>query len=639
MSLLVELPAGLPWVAVDTETSGLHPDDGARVACVSLTWPERDEVSVTSEDTMYPRLVTKAFPFDQGVRDKIPNPQLGLDLFGSEDDVNLGRDEWYELLEWLYHQALVFQNAKYDLHMLRVGTRHWSGHDLVHAFHWDTMLAGGILDPLEPRGLDAMATRLGFGGKEGLTGVQDWLRANCKRLGIPWERAKHRYDLVPWDIIEHYVATDTEKTAQVYMHQQERLSWGDEEAHQLTRIEKDFDLTRALYAMEVRGIKYDDEKSMLAARKLEAEADAIEKRMPFPANGTGAMNYFINKLKLSTERSSEKTNRPTLDEEQVRAWVKQDVPWAAEYAQVTKYRRAVSMWYRGYPEKIGHDGRLRTTFRQGHVKSGRMSVERVQLQALPKKDKNIDGIPGVRELILAEDGCGLWNLDLSQAELRVASHYAQCQNMLRQLAEGQDIHSNTTRQVLKVGDDNPHWKEKRDIAKRLTFGGIFMVGPDTFQGTLSKLADIHLPIAECQELIWGWRNMYPEFGVAYRRAEQKMNTDGFVRLLPNTPLEELSYLGPRDWPRTGWNRMVQGSLALAFGYWLGEIEKRWPGYMILTVHDSVVMEAPLDEGQPVAEEIAAFGAEFMTDIFGIEMKVDIDGWTPETKAIVEAAAA
>jgi hypothetical protein len=119
-----------------------------------------------------------------------------------------------------------------------------------------------------------------------------------------------------------------------------------------------------------------------------------------------------------------------------------------------------------------------------------MSAERVQLQALPKADKYRDivtgkrlpiyeGIPDVRDLLVPKEGHGLWNLDLSQAELRVASIYARCEEMLRELGEGQDIHSNNTRTVLKVPEDAPDWKLKRDIAKRLTFGGIFQIGPQS----------------------------------------------------------------------------------------------------------------------------------------------------------------
>lgn len=611
----LDLPVTTPaWVSVDTETSGLHPDDGARVACVSVTWPVFDGTG---------DLTTRAFPFDQGVRDKLPTSQLEFDFAGQGDDPNLDGDAWRELLEWLSQQSLlIYHNWKFDTHMLRAGTRHWKGLDLSHVPFWDTMLAQRQIDPTERAALDATMKRLGIGtGKQSLDAIKEWLKRN--------KYPTHRYDLAPWSLVRPYVATDTEDTAFLYLHQMDRLATGIDlwDATAVRRkINREFELALSLYRMEVRGIRYDDGASMEAADKLERMADELEAGMPFKCNPTEAHNYFFQKLKLDADRSSEKTGRPSLDEEQVRKWTKDGVPWASEYAQVTKYRRAVSMWYRGYPEKIGVDGRLRTTFRQGHVRSGRMSVERVQLQAIPKKDKNVEGIPGVRQLILAEEGFGLWNLDLSQAELRVATKYARCERMAEMLGRGVDLHGETTKQVLGVQPDAPDWKEKRDIAKRLTFGGIFQIGGKTFQGTLSKLADIHLPVEECYNLTNGWRRMYPEFGVAYRKADQMASQKGYVRLLPNTRFEMRSYFSPRDFSNTGWNRIVQGSLAEAFGIWLAEIEKRWPGYAVLTIHDSVVLEAPLDEGDGVASEIADWGASFMTEVFDTEMKVDVDRW-------------
>lgn len=615
----LQLPTGLPWVSLDTETSGLFKDDGARVACVALT--HRDW--------------SIGLPFDQGVRDKMPNPQLGLDLFGDHaEDANLPVEDWQYLLRWLQDQTLVFQNAKFDLHMMRVGTRHWEGVDLLDQFHWDTMLASGILDPLHPRGLDATAIRLGIGAKTGLEALQGWL----KNRGFN----KYRYDLAPWDLVKVYVTGDTEMTDAIYEHQQARLAGGDiaheGECSVMDRIERSFNLMRALYRMEQRGIPYDDVQSEESAQVLDRVADAIEREMPFKCTPSGAKDWFLRKLGLTTDRFSTKTGAPTIDEQQVRKWIAEDIPWAKEYADVTKCRRAVSMWYRGYAEKIGVDGRLRTSFKQGDVKSGRMSVERVQLQALPKSDKYsavgsnerlpiFKDVPDVRKLIYPDEGFGLWNLDLSQAELRVAAHYSQCKNMLEQLANGIDSHGEVTKNVMRVQPDSPEWKAKRDIAKRLNFGGIFMIGGETFQATLAKLADLHLPLEECDDYVRGWRRMYPEFQVAYYKAMRKFESDGYVRLLPNTPYEERSwYNRERDYPRTAWNRMVQGSLAVAFGYWLGEIERRWPGYLILTVHDSVVLEAPLDEGDQLAAEVAAFGASLMTEIFGVMMKVDTDRW-------------
>lgn len=617
----LDLPVSPPaWVSVDTETSGLHPDDGARVACVSVTWPAFDGTG---------DLTTRAFPFDQGVRDKFPTSQLEFDFGGQGEDPNLTGYEWRELLEWLSIQRLlVCHNWKFDCMMLRTGTRHWPGLDLANVPFWDTMLAQRSIDPVERAALDATMKRLGLGSKRGVDAVKAWLKAN--------KFPPTRYDLAPWSLIEPYVTADTEMTALLHIHQKDRLATGIDLWDAVAvraKIERELEKTIALYGMEKRGIKYDDVASLEGAEELERMADEIEKTMPFACAPTEAHNYFYGKLKLPPALREKKVDGvkqwaevQTLDEEQVRQWKKDGVPWASEFSDVTKFRRAVSMWYRGYPEKIGADGRLRTVYRQVEVKSGRMSVERVQLQAIPKKDKNVTGIPGVRELIISEEGHGLWNLDLSQAELRVATKYSRCSMMAEMLSKGMDIHGETTKQVLNVQPGAPDWKEKRDIAKRLTFGGIFQIGGKTFRATLAKLADIHLPVEECYQYTNGWRRMYPEFGVAYKRADQMASRRGYVRLLPNTRYEIRSYFGPRDFSNTGWNRIVQGSLAEAFGMWLAETEKRWPGYLVLTVHDSLVLEAPLDEGDQVAAEIAASGAQMMTELFSTEMKVDVDRW-------------
>lgn len=614
---------GLPdhplFAVVDTETSGLHPDDGARVACVSVTFPRCDVGGWLWQDIV-PVLKTVAFPFDQGVRDKFEFQQFELGLFGEEEDPNLGENEWMALLSWLDRQDLIFHNATFDLKMMRAGTRHWRGMDLGHRFRWCTMMANRVLDPLHDVGLEVSCERLGLGAKQGVDALMSWL--------VSHKYPKRRYDLVPWSIAETYVKGDTEMTAALYLHQRLRIAEAPRAQREAwsSRVQEKFDLQNALYRMEQRGICYDEVASLEAADQLEAQAREIEKRMPFLATERGAKQYFFGELKLEPDRVTEKRGDPCLDEEQVRKFIKDGVLWASEYAEITKKRRAISMWYRGYPEKIGQDGRLRTTYKPTAVKSGRMSVERVQLQAIPKKDKNIEGVPGVRTLIHPDEGMGLWNLDLSQAELRVAAKYADCKQMLKMLAEGADLHAHTCRGTMQIQDDHPLWKEKRDIAKRLNFGGIFMIGWETFQATMSKLADIHLSEQECRKIVNAWRRMYPEFSIAYNKAQTQARKHKWVEVCRDSPYARKSWFGPRDWPNTGWNREVQGSLAEVFGVWLGQTEKRWPGYMVLTIHDSILMEAPLDEGDQIALEVAAYGAELFTDAFQIEMKVDVDRW-------------
>lgn len=594
-------------VAVDTETTGLHPDDGGRVACVALAWFE--------EGAEQAELKSLALPFDQGVRDKYPNPQLGL---FDQDDPNLSEQDWKQLLDWLAApgRRLVFHNAQFDVRMLAAGTRHWEGRQLVDRVWWDTMLAARELEPLEPVGLDETAKRVGFGGKDGKREIRAWLAAQKPAFPLG------RYDLAPWSLVEGYVAVDAEQTVLLARHQVRQV-----DAQSSESLKRRHELLRTLIKVEARGIPYDAAGSAAAAAELESRAAAIERLLPFKTKAQ-AERYFFDTCKVEPLRVSEKTGKPALDAELVREMVKRDIPWAAEWGQLVKLRNAVSMWYGGYSQKVGLDGRLRTEFKLTEVKTGRMSVARVNLQAIPKNDKGIEGVPTVRTFVVEppESGKTLWNLDYTQAELRVAAKYARCRRMLELLLEGADFHSITTEAVMGVSPDDPSFKYKRDIGKRLTFGSIFQIGPEAFQEQLEVLADVHLELEECQEIIWGWRGLYPEFGRVYAKAKRYVERRGYVNLLPGTEYKRRSWFHPqRDWPNTGWSRIVQGSLAEALQLWMVAVERRHPGVQILTVHDSLLLEVE-GEDEEIPADVARLGGELATELFKVPMSVEYGRW-------------
>jgi len=581
-------------VSLDTECSGLFADDGARVACVALAWEGG----------------SLALPFDQGRLDKLSN---GNQLERSLGEYNPNRSsfEWDLLCSVLREKRIVMHNAKYDLHMMAAGTRHFEGVDLSNQVIWDTMLASRVLEPRESAGLDACGARHGLGGKLGADEVAGWLKKN--RL------PKGRYDLVPWESVEPYVKADAELTYQLW-----RVQKGGEGAEtSQDELSRQFDLCRTLFRIERRGIAYDGLESIKCAEAMLRKADEIEASMPFKCDITAAKKYFFETAGLPPDRVTDK-GAPSLDREQVRDWVAAGIKWAEEYQIVSRARKAVSMWYQGYPDKMGADGRLRTSYNQGTVVSGRLSSERVNLQAVPKADKIQKGITPVRKLLRAKEGCGLWSLDMSQAELRVAAQYSGCTLMLERLADGVDFHALTTIDVLGVSPDDPDFKLKRDIGKQATFSSIFGIGGESFQKLLAKQGDVHLGLDECEQIVKAWRNTYPEIRWAYYKAQNRAERDGYVRILPGTEYERKSWLGPRDWPHTGWNRMVQGSLAAFVCMWLVAVDQDWPDTIVQTVHDSIVLELPVNEGDRIANEIAADGARRATEIFGLTMKVDVD---------------
>ena len=630
------IPAEYDWdglaaagvVAVDTETSGLFPDDGARVACVACAWKGG----------------SIALPFDQGMRDKPPTTkrryeerrkaeenQLAFDAL--EEDPNLDEDAWQQLLWLLAKKPLVFHHSAFDLIMMHAGTRHWGGIDLGDNVHWDSMIAHRVWRPNSSAGLDNAARELGIGQKQGLDAVRDWLRQAKKPKG--------RYDLVPWSIIEQYVKVDAETTFALY--EQQLLHFKEEPEEDLERLlrecRREFDLAVVLMRMEQRGLGYDVKRSLEAAEEMERKVEDIVAQLPFKLTPAGARKYFLDQG-LFPDRTTP-TGAPSIDAEQIREWAAEDPPveWAAEYRDATKAKRAASMWYRGYVEKIGEDGRLRCRYRQvklrdagssdndSGARSGRLSVERVNLQAMPKGDKIEEGMVGVRDLLLAKKGCALVSLDMSQAELRAAARYSMCETMQRMLTEGVDFHGKTTEDVMHVERDHPEWKLKRDIGKKLTFGAIFGIGGESFQALLAKETGLHLDLDECNELVQNWRRTYPEIMKAYRRAERVFRERGYVRILPGTEYESRSYLADGDWPHTGWNRMVQGSLAAWLRLWLVEIEHEHPGVIVLTVHDSVVLELPKRNAKKTAQTIADAAAARASELFDTPMAVDLEMYT------------
>ncbi len=626
------LPRDLPDVDVvawDVEASGLFPDSGATVACVAVAWYEGDD------------LRSAAWPWDQGERDKFAVTQL--DLFESgRADPNLGQAEWDELMGWLAtRKLLVAHNALYDTIMTAAGTRHFAGRNLVRVPCYCTMLAARELDPTFSAGLDASSRRAGLPGKKGLDAILDWNRANARRLRPSYPKNAvtpllKRYDLAPWSVAEPYVTVDAELTIQLFRHQVHRLAADPATS---ARAKREFKLMKVLTLLEQRGIGYDGRSSSDAATLLDGRADALAAKLPFVCTGNGMKAYFCGTLGLQTDRLTEK-GAPSLDAEQMLKWATEGVEYAREAAMVSKIRRTVSMHYRGYPDKLGADGRLRTRFKQATVKSGRLACERVQLQALPKEDKTVDGVPHIKKLILPKAGYGLYNLDLAQAELRVAAHLAGCHTMLEAVARGDDLHGQVCHDVMRIPYDAPDWKFKRDIAKRANFGGIVGVGPPTFQATLSKLAGIHLPMSECARIVYGWRKKYPEFmtlkeklGELVEKREREEGV-GYIVILKGTELERRSYFGARDQPHTAWSRAMQCSTATAFMQMMVEIEDRWPGYLILTVHDSLLLEIPLDvAGGAVGDEydegssgiigdICAYAGVRMTELLGTPMEME-----------------
>ena len=592
-------------VAFDTEGSGLHPDDGARVSTVSVAFRHNGE------------LVSAAFPFDQGQIVGKPGIQQ-RSLFDDEvAAVNLSDDEWYVLLEWLQEHKLIAHNFKYDCLMMEAGTRLNPGADLLPSMYWDTMIGQWVLEPQESKGLDNTAQRLwGPEAVQGQRAMDTYLKRHPKH--------RSRRDLVPWEDLRPYATEDAELCLRLYEYQQEFL---EEQPFHRTFVDREMAVCRMLIGMEYRGIGYDQRGSAKASAACQAAAQALTSKLPFRPTAAQASAFFFGKNGAIPHCVSPKTGKPSVGECCVRELISQGVPYAAEWAKIQKITSADAKWYTSFAEKVGDDGRLRTTFQQSGTVTMRFSSQRVNLQALPHDYRHdipeMEGIPSPRSLFHAEPGKVLYEMDLAQAELRVATVKAGCSAM-RELIESDehDAHTETAKSLFGVAEGDPEFFEYRQVAKRCNFALLYSVGADTFNRDVEKNTGVKLGRGGAADLIERWRSLYPEFPQVNRRAETLARRRGFVKLAGGRK----RWFGPHEEMHKAFNAVIQGSIAEFMKLFMLEIDSLFPNTLLLQVHDSIVVEVQEDIATGVVGQMCDIGSEMATELFKITMEMEHKRW-------------
>lgn len=596
-------------VAVDTETSGLYVDDGARISIVSVAFRCEE----------HSELHSWAWPFDQGpVADKdMPKRGRKAAQHGLFDELdvaaNLPLREWHALLDWLDRYDHIYHNAKFDLHMLRAGTRQWLGRDFLRKLWWDTKISAWVLDPKESTSLKPTAVRL-WG--EGEDNEQQALKPYLGPQNDP------RFDLVPWEVIGPYAAKDAEMTYRLYDYHR-TLLLDPANKQQMSHFMFEMDVCKALTGMERRGIGYDADRAREAMADAQAKLDIVAGRLPFRPTVPEARRYFYE-TKNAVPHCTTAKSGPSVGECCVRTLIAQEIPGAKEWSQYQKVRHAIDAWFASFIEGLGEDGRLRTDFKQMGTISFRFSSQRKNLQALPH-DYRVEAsgldIVTPRSLFVPAPGMQLFEMDLSQAELRYGAKTARCERMMQAIQEG-DPHGTTARELFGVTPDDDDWFKYRQVSKRANFALEYSVGPDTFMADLEKQTGIIISRQESTEIVRGWRNLYPEFPEINRRAEMKARRQGFITLVDG----RRRYFAPHEELHKAFNQFIQGGIAQVMKRAMVTIDKAHPDILLLQIHDSLVVEVPEDGGAEVAQAASDTLAQIATDMFQTPMTSEVKEW-------------
>lgn len=552
---------------------------------------------------------------------------------GSEAAVYFHPQDREHIARWLAKDAdFRAWNSKFDLHFLDA-----AGYTLPPEDRWhDGMLVAHILDgrPSRPVALQKTGDRL-FGkederdengvlvrqGAEGRTevAVKDWLREETKRRrkqskATGEEFIRPNYSDVPNDIMIPYASHDVTLQRRICDVQDPSLNSQGDLLQVYTRLERP--CLPALFGVEKRGMPIDRPGAEAFERELEAELDGRLARCRElagdeefnPGSGAqigealkrrGADLTYTRKLE-NGKPATDKDALASIDDElarEVEAFRNVTKLYSTNIHPILHPDMETDFGYRA--PYLAPDGRLHTNLRQVGARTGRMSSSDPNVQNWPRDDLRM------RHLVQATPGHKLIAVDLDSIELRVFAAFIGEGTLLEMMRNPDaDLHQHTADMIGLYDYDRGGGviESARQRGKKFNYSMIYGAGVRSIR------AAFHVSQAEAKDMIWAYRDAYPEVVEFQNQIEYTLEEQGYVR----TPWGRHHRVDdPRHVEREAYkfgNYLVQGTSADLFKEAVVRChEQKIP--MIALTHDEILSESPEDK----VEEHAAIIQKALCD--------------------------
>lgn len=387
----------------------------------------------------------------------------------------------------------------------------------------------------------------------------------------------------------------------------------------------DFPLIHPLFLVEHRGIKVD--KSLLAkmSKELGDEHQKLEQEMFASAGyefniGSPAQlgEVLFTKLQLPTVgvkkgKTGYSTDQKTLDK------LRGQHPIIELIERTRELAKLKNTYVDTLPLQTDEHDRIHTTFNQDVAATGRLSSADPNLQNIPVRS---DLGRRIREAFVPEEGKVLIGADYSQFELRLAAVLANDEELINDFNGDVDIHTKTAAQVYGIPMDDVTKTQRRD-AKVINFGVLYGMSPHGLSVATG------MSLLEAKKYI----DHYFELRAPIRKyiddTLQKARTEGYVetfhgRRRPTPDINSSNYMVREAAARQAANMPIQGTEADLMKLAMMEIERKIDGLglQILQVHDSVLVEAPKENGEKIANILKETMENIAPDL-PIKLKVDV----------------
>lgn len=248
-------------------------------------------------------------------------------------------------------------------------------------------------------------------------------------------------------------------------------------------------------------------------------------------------------------------------------------------------------------------GRVHTSYSMASTTTGRLSSTDPNLQNIPIRT---DAGKRIRTAFVAAEGMKLISADYSQIELRLLAHVADMDVLKNAFREGRDIHAITASQMFGVTVDAVS-SELRRKAKTINFGIIYGISA---HGLAARLGISRTEAAQYIDLYF---KQYPGIREYMDKTIAFAREHGFVTTLIGRRIYVKDILAKQPnlrafSERAAINAPLQGSAADIIKCAMVDVENMLTSEMptaklLLQVHDELVLEAPAEIAQKVADKV------------------------------------
>jgi uracil-DNA glycosylase family 4 len=417
---------------------------------------------------------------------------------------------------------------------------------------------------------------------------------------------KYQFLLATPEVFFRYNCSDADATYRLYLVLKQKLKdEGVERAYQMVLkfAESLLQIQRIGFKIDQRGL---DRYMARIGEKLLEKLEEIKNRPEvkswesrnqkefLPHSSQHVSDILFNCLGLTPHKTTEAGNY-SVDKEVLSKLAEQH-PLPKLIDEYKKLHKFYTSFLCNLKKASAYDGRIHTSFNPVGTKTGRISSSEPNLQNIPAHETK-----DIKKLFIPTyPDWYIMQFDYSQMELRVLASLANEEKMIEDFRSGKDIHRATAQRVFNTEEVTD---EQRSFAKRINFGIVY--------GMSAKgLAELlNIPLEEAQGFINAYFETYPKIKQYINEYCYMVRTYGYVttpfgrkRRLPEVMSGNRGEIASAE--RKAINAPIQATASDITQIAIYNIQKILKAQglqarVVLTVHDSIVLEVPEEEVREV----------------------------------------